>query len=93
MSNSWVQRATLRFLSDACLDFFGGIGVHSNCEGKQGNTKPQKDKELELELTQTHMTQKPMLRVVVGKGRLCGLLSLGDSKKHLLLLCSETTEN
>jgi hypothetical protein len=25
------------------------------------------------------MTQKPMLRVEVGKGRLCGLLSLGDS--------------
>jgi hypothetical protein len=26
------------------------------------------------------MTQKPVLRVEVGKGRLCGLLSLGDSK-------------
>jgi hypothetical protein len=25
------------------------------------------------------MTQKSMLRVEVGKGRLCGLLSLGDS--------------
>jgi hypothetical protein len=39
-------------------------------------------KELELELIQTHMTQKPMRRVEVGKGRLCGLLSLslGDSK-------------
>jgi hypothetical protein len=36
--------------------------------------------ELELELIQTHMTQKTVLRVEVGKGRLCGLLSLGDSK-------------
>jgi hypothetical protein len=39
-----------------------------------------KELELELELIQTHMTQKPMLRVEVGKVRLCGLLSLGDSK-------------
>jgi hypothetical protein len=32
--------------------------------------------ELELELIQAHVTQKPVLRVEVGKGRLCGLLSL-----------------
>jgi hypothetical protein len=35
--------------------------------------------ELELKLIQTHMTQKPVLRVEVGKGCLCGLISLGDS--------------
>jgi hypothetical protein len=40
----------------------------------------QKSKEeLELELIQTHMTQMPVLWVEVGKGRLCGLFSLGDS--------------
>jgi hypothetical protein len=37
------------------------------------------------------MTQK--LRVEVDKGRLCGLLSLGDSNKHQQFLDSETTEN
>jgi hypothetical protein len=44
---------------------------------------------LELELKQILMTQKPVLRVEVGKGRLCGLLSLGDSTSTFCFLTTK----
>jgi hypothetical protein len=80
-----VSAAAARPPSDSCdsrlCSLFVALFLHSLCSPEIRDSQYFRpiELELELELMKVHITQKPVLWVEVGKGRLCGLLSLGDS--------------